>query len=280
MLSVILFILKLLGWLLLIILSIFLLLVFTALFVPVSYRLSGEWLDQKKLFVSIQYLFFQGILRFDTDEGEEKPTLKLLMRVFGIPIRKRQKKEAADIAESSGEEPSGKSDSLKTDIAGTASADDKHDEMQTMASEKQTEHTKKKHAVKKEKSAGNSNRSFKERFLAIRSGITDKKNLHAMQLIFHEVLVLIRHFGPRKGSANVTFSMGDPANTGYVTGMLSICPLAYKKGVSICPDFISEAFYVKGTICVRGHARLIHAVRSGIRLIFDRDVRSIILRKS
>ena len=87
---------------------------------------------------------------------------------------------------------------------------------------------------------------------------------------------LLRHFGPRKLKADLTFATGDPARTGQLLGVICIFPVIYRNEVSIVPDFETDDFYIRGTLSVKGRIRLIHALGSGIRIWRDKNIRKII----
>lgn len=105
---------------------------------------------------------------------------------------------------------------------------------------------------------------------------TDDGNRRALGHILSELRYLLRHCGPSRVCADVDFSLGDPANTGYATAALSICPFSYGKRCRMTPDFQSEEFYVKGWLDVCGYVQLIQILLIGLRLLFDRDLRRII----
>lgn len=109
-----------------------------------------------------------------------------------------------------------------------------------------------------------------------RTEFKDEGNRRAVGHGFSEVAYILRHFGPRRVKADLIYSLADPANTGYATAALSLCPAVYKKGCGITPDFESEKLYAKGWMDVSGHVRLIHPVCSGLRLLIDKDIRAII----
>ena len=72
---------------------------------------------------------------------------------------------------------------------------------------------------------------------------------------------LLRHFGPRKLKADLTFATGDPARTGQLLGVICIFPVIYRNEVSIVPDFETERFF---TFFGKGRRiRLIHALNGG-----------------
>lgn len=109
-----------------------------------------------------------------------------------------------------------------------------------------------------------------------RTEFKDEGNRRAVGHGFSEVAYILRHFGPRRVKADLIYSLADPANTGYAAAALSLCPVVYKKGCGITPDFESEKLYAKGWMDASGHVRLIHPVCSGLRLLIDKDIRAII----
>lgn len=73
--------------------------------------------------------------------------------------------------------------------------------------------------------------SLKENFSNIKKEVSDETNKNAVSHIFKELKTLLHHIGPRRGKAQLSYSTGDPATTGELTGVLSIMPLFYKKGI-------------------------------------------------
>lgn len=118
--------------------------------------------------------------------------------------------------------------------------------------------------------------ALREKWALFRAEFTDEGNRRALTHGFSEAAYLLRHFGPRRVKADIAYSLKDPANTGFATAALSLCPFAYQKGCRIIPDFESEALYAKGWADVRGHVRLVHCGVSGVRLLVDKDIRAII----
>lgn len=118
--------------------------------------------------------------------------------------------------------------------------------------------------------------ALREKWALVRGELADEGNHRALSHGLSEVIYILRHYGPRRVEADVIYSLGDPANTGYVTAALSVCPFVYGKRCDIVPDFTSEKLYAKGRVDVRGHVRLVHCGMSGVRLIIDRDIRAVI----
>lgn len=110
----------------------------------------------------------------------------------------------------------------------------------------------------------------------IKEMIYDESNRSAFSHGCAEIQYLLRHFGPRKLKADLTFATGDPARTGQLLGVICIFPVIYRNEVSIVPDFETDDFYIRGTFSVKGRIRLVHALGSGIRIWRDKNIRKII----
>ena len=117
--------------------------------------------------------------------------------------------------------------------------------------------------------------SLKENFSNIKKEVSDETNKNAVSHIFKELKTLLHHIGPRRGKAQLSYSTGDPATTGELTGVLSIMPLFYKKGIHVVPDFTSDRFYIKGNFLVNGHFQVFHLLGIFIRVYRDKDLRKL-----
>lgn len=105
-----------------------------------------------------------------------------------------------------------------------------------------------------------------------------EENRNAAAAVFRELKYLLSHVSPRKIKGDVAFGTDDPALTGQILGGISILPFFYRYQVSVRPDFASERYYLKGELSFKGHARMVHVLVSGFRLLKDRNIRSIIRR--
>ena len=117
--------------------------------------------------------------------------------------------------------------------------------------------------------------SLKENFSNIKKEVSDETNKNAVSHIFKELKTLLHHIGPRRGKAQLSYSTGDPATTGELTGVLSIMPLFYKKGIQVVPDFTSDRFYIQGNFRVNGHFQVFHLLGIFIRVYRDKDLRKL-----
>lgn len=73
------------------------------------------------------------------------------------------------------------------------------------------------------------------------------------------LLSLIRHIGPRKLSGYACFGSGDPAQTGIITGYLSLCPFMYQKNFTFTPDFYEKKLELD--VDMKGRLRLGYILR-------------------
>lgn len=280
MLGILLMILKVIGWLLLGILGLLFVVVCLVLFVPVPYRV---WVN---------------------GSPEDDPVVCCKVKVFGIQVfpRKSKKAKAGDDAETA--DAAGSSETAASEVPAPQESAGGQKEPETAAqqaaqekstvqqpADTNTENTDNsdtssdKNTAKKETGTAQPSEKKQEKKFSegvrdtmkrIRTELTDEGNRRAVLHLLREVKKLLRHIGPRRVMADVSFSLGDPANTGYATAALSVCPFVYGKKCRITPDFVTEELYIRGWMDVRGHVRIIHVVAVGLRLLFDRDIRRII----
>lgn len=273
MMGIVLMILKVIGLLLLGILGLFVFLLLLVLFVPVPYRV---WVSSAL---------------------EPEPKIACQVKIFGIQVFPR-KVHAGKHAEKKEKRRSKRGNSAQDEQQPMVqTADEASEPLQPQGqTEKKTENTnnkdtnkvtmkdsnKKREKPGRQKKRGKPLRQeqpqkdFRSMWNTLRSELTDEGNRRALRHVLSELRYLLRHLGPRKVKADADFSLGDPANTGYVTAALSICPFSYGKGCQIIPDFQAETMYLKGWLEVRGHVRMVHCLSSGLRLLFDKNIRKII----
>lgn len=95
MIHILLMILKIIGMLLLAVLGILLLLLLLLLFVPVRYKVQGSWHGQLAAAAKVSWLFH--LLSFQAVYS--KDGLSMVLRVFGVNLLKKKKKDVAEAAE-------------------------------------------------------------------------------------------------------------------------------------------------------------------------------------
>lgn len=115
-----------------------------------------------------------------------------------------------------------------------------------------------------------------EKISDIRGIFTDESNRIVATSFWMELGYLLRHFQFRRLFTDLQFSMGDPAATGQVLGALCMFPILYRYQISIVPNFESDEFYVKGTFEIKGHMRAVHMLVTLVHLYQKREVRIFI----
>lgn len=124
--------------------------------------------------------------------------------------------------------------------------------------------------------AGTGAAAAKEQIGNIKNMILEETNQNAFLCMMQEVRYLLRHYLPGKVTGTLRFSMGSPDQTGKALGTISLLPFWARSKLVVMPDFVSEAFYMKGILYITGRVRFLHALISGIRMIRDRNVRKLI----
>lgn len=260
--------LKMIGCIVLGILGLFFALVLLILFVPVPYRIwaKGDSADRTSFAYRVQVFGLQVIPR------KEKK---------GHRARKsKRQKEDVSTHDTSGAEAcvtvvQDNAQVKLPQMSGDATAQQQAIPEPSIPDPKKS--TKRSKKPKKQKQAG-SMRNVRDLLERIHAEATDEGNRRAVGHVCREIRYLLCHLGPRRVRADVSFSLGDPANTGYATAALSICPFSYGKHTHIIPDFEAEQLYLRGWLDIRGHVRFVHLFISGLRLLLDKDIRKIIRR--
>lgn len=260
MLGIMLMILKVIGWILLGLLGLLLFLICLVLFVPVPYRV---WVN---------------------GAPEQDPVFECKVKIFGIQVFPRKRKSSGSTPDKEHAPAAADTGADAADMAGTTDTAAVTNTTDETKSVQETQTDSKKTSEKGEKESAGTVKRPEKKFShsifdtgrKIWTELTDKHNKRALAHVLREIKGLLHHIGPRHVYADVAFSLGDPANTGYATAVLSVCPFAYGKKCRIEPDFLTENLYLKGWVDLRGHVCLVHALASGLRLLFDRDIRRII----
>ena len=69
------------------------------------------------------------------------------------------------------------------------------------------------------------------------------------------------------------YGFPDPALTGQLTGLFYVLrPLAFSK-LALEPVFETDEILLEGDLVIRGHIRLVHLVRVGLKLLFDKNLK-------
>lgn len=262
MLGIMLMILKIIGIILLGILGLLLVLILLVLFVPVPYHIyvDGDSGKPETFVYRVKIFGVQVLPKKDSSGKERRP-------------RKKRRKETQQHNDQGAETPRIQAEESKKE-APEERYQEPADTQQTSEQTKQ----KKQRRLKASKSRpkNTSGADIRETLASFYAEFTDEGNRRALRHLLSEIGRILRHFRPRRVLADVCFSLGDPANTGYVTAALSMCPFSYGKDCRIIPDFEAGKWYVQGRLDVRGHGQAVYPAAAGMRLLFDRDVRRVI----
>ena len=311
--SVLVAILKIIGIILLAVIGLILLLLLAVLFVPVRYRVDGEYEKNLRVEAKAGWLFHLIYFHFSMLNMEKEGILRIAgIPVLRIPIVEKTKKPKSSRRK---RKKSGKSvKSVKKEKTGTrqvhqeASAEEERIEKTENGSEKKIDKKFENkmlrddspviyeydHAGKKRKKFFPFERirkffhEIKQWFLHlleriklalskiqdIKSVWLDENNKKSTGLVLTEMKYLLLHYGPTKIRAEVQFSAGDPALTGQILGGLSMIPFLYRKKVQILPDFVSEEVYLNGHGTARGHIRMFRLLYSLYHLWKDENVKN------
>lgn len=96
----------------------------------------------------------------------------------------------------------------------------------------------------------------------------------AFSKMLSQVKYLWKKARPAKLNGKVIFGTGDPAATGQILGILGSVYGVLPREVSIIPDFENER--CEGILQIKGKVRLIHVLLIMIRLVSDRNCRSVV----
>lgn len=275
--SILFLLLKIIGAILAVIL-VFLLL---CLFHPVFYQVEGVLKEDEKPLLKGKFWWLFQILRFEILFSEGKLSLKI--RIFGIGKELSGEKNGEEESESNpGSESEGISkDEVDKDAKEPAEketkiSDGRQESLKDSPKEKPGEQKKDKirHRKRKREKQDTGERKKKSGvFSSIKKELSDETNKLAFSHVWREILYLLSHLKPKYAKGEIRFSTGDPALTGEVTGVLSLCPVFYRYKLHVYPDFVNDGFYVHGNLSLKGHISLYHFVLILIRLFADKNIR-------
>lgn len=316
--SIIWFLLKTIGIVLLVLIGLIVLLLGLILLVPIHYEVSGNAEESIRLDGSIHWLCHILSFCISYQDGKTDYYLKL----FGIrksfsetdapetetePEHKQKKKfkkkskkknNAADFEETKPPEqtaentcsPTKEPECIEAAAEEETASDPENPEKKErdsndyagMDSDSEGEPNKKDGWFQKAVQKG---RGFKEALHRIpetkeriKAVLTDESNKQAVHLLWKELRYLLHHIRFRKIRTDLSFSLGDPSLTGQVLGVLCMLPAMYRYQIHVYPDFETDKLYAKGSFQVKGHVRFVHSIISLVRLLTAKDIRTILKR--
>ena len=80
------------------------------------------------------------------------------------------------------------------------------------------------------------------------AALPDASQRRAISFLLREGLAYLKKLCPHLTKADVDYSLGDPAWTGELTGIISLWPGVYGKNIHFRPDFESDGIYFRGYV--------------------------------
>lgn len=294
--TIILGILKVAGWILLILLMLVVLSILLLLFVPVRYRIRGEKGQEISLDAQVSWLLhFVRVAAYIEDHS-------LIAELRILFFRKRIYPEMVPEDDFAGwdgpEESYDEGDELreaeKQAIEQPGGAEKQSIEQPGRADKQDTEQSGEEKKGSKQK--WKLFRRIQSFFRDIRSmfrGISgklkerkrqwrhwkrmlqDERNKSAISHLKKEILFLLKCMCPGRLKLTAEYSTGSPDTTGQLLGVIALFPVGYRNRWQIYPDFTAEEAYVRGSTDIKGRFFLFHVVGIGFRILFDSNCRRL-----
>lgn len=301
-------ILKIIGIVILVILALLILILGILLFVPIRYRLAGEYKEKPKADILVKWTPL--LLKVTANYNNNR--LEYIVRMFGgvvmtntdAPISWIGKKffgssKNKDMDESDEKYDEEEDDSPIENTAEDATVSEKKavsndtsetliesdDKALVVSSDKKTSRPKKKSIFDKiRKKIDDIKIKVKEFIQKIRK-LNDKRE--ALLKVYHskrfevakrDLIIYIKTLWavikPKKLDGYIHFGFEDPATTGQALGILGVFLVWYDKTLTICPDFEQACFdgYMNG----KGRIRLFPLVMLLIKIILNKNLIKVI----
>lgn len=278
----ILLIIKIIGKVLLIILFVIIALILLFLFTPFKYSVNVEYYNILKAKVRFHDFFHFLQVKFDYD-GETDFSVNILfgkLKIFpkGNPKKKEKKEKHSE-----------KKNSKVFDENFTereVSEEEEKEYKQKLYSTKteesiniNTENKVKNSGRKKpEKKKRKKEKKVRKDMTSLLKEIMSEKYSAGRKILTNKVIKLIKHIWLDIKEADVTFSLGEPDTTGYLTAALSMMPFIYGKKKHFEPDFSSEKPYFRGYIVIDGRLFLYYVLYIVISLFANKESRKLIMK--
>lgn len=315
MLHIILEILKWIGIVLLTVLSLVILILLSVLFIPIRYKVKGQYEDEPDAAVTVSWFFhlIHFKIRF-------RKKLVWQVRIFGIlfmgsekrkKIRKPKSQKDRSDAEvhkkdmQSTEQSEEPGFQAETELSKCAEILEPPNQPQTqkqpqipMTSESDAEVTQpRKHRIKNffffirkiwskiihamrnirytMKKICDKIKQVHDHIAYYHGVITGEEGQAVIRLIKTELGKLLLHIAPEKCRINVSFGFDDPATTGQIMAILGMIYPIWSYDISIHPDF--ENTLIKGNVYIRGRIRLFTLIRIAWKVYFNKNLKKVLV---
>lgn len=105
--------------------------------------------------------------------------------------------------------------------------------------------------------------------------LSEAENRESLQLVLQQAGYLLRHGRFRRLYGSLRFGLSDSYLMGKLLSLLSIFYPAYGRELALYPEFEHDCF--DGELHVRGYIRLWHVLMVVIRLLLNRQIRTLLL---
>lgn len=270
--TVILTILKIIGWLLLILLLLLVAVVLLILFYPVGYRVKGS-IRQKEINGSVCVYWLFHLFSFCLTYTGGKSSM--YVRLFGFK-KKLSSETEGEVGAKLPEEKAvvEKEEAEPPQEQTIQKADSKEAEEEHVSSEpeKDTLFERIRQKWKRFLRKLSDIRRTAERFKRMAD---DTKNHAAVSHLKKEVFRLLKCILPGRLFLDMSYSTGSPDTTAQVFGILALFPIGYQNRWHIRPDFEADAAYIEGSTDTKGHIYMVQLVGIFLRLITNKNCRRL-----
>lgn len=299
MLHILLFVLKIILFILLGALAIVLLGVLLILFAPITYKVDARYEKKADVKAVIRFLMISLHMRYNQDEKE----LKQDIRIFGIRLGKKKTEEieqklvdaerdeqeafeedAVDEAEDETEDETETEAEISEDTIEAAfseeSLDTENEEFDLWDNDveeeydfadlsEDTNHTPDKIIDNIDKKT----EKIKKKINRIKKFWNLECTVKTRRYLKKYIVGIFKHIGPRKLKGYVHYGFDEPYKTGQVTGYLSLMPFVYHKRFSLEPDFYNKV--LEGHIYMRGHVQIGYILRIVLNINIWRTIKVV-----
>lgn len=244
MMTTLLMVLKIIGLVLLGILALAIFLLLIALFVPVRYKVSGDYDIKYECNLKVTYLLhlITFVLYYKSMEG----TPAYILRVAGIKIPLAKNRKSDNTADSN-----------------TVVSDDNKE------SEAESENNEKAKPRKSVKDIISSAKSVVEL-------LNDEQTKAAWVVCKKRIGRLFKHILPRKTDIRVVYGLNDPAVTGYIMAVYNVLYLYFGKSITLIPVYDEQKICAK--VYLKGHMRPAPIIWQLFMVLLDRNCRDFYKR--
>lgn len=280
--SIFLLILKIIGITLLVVLGLIFLIALLILFVPFVYNIElvapSKDLNEFSARFKLNYLFLFSFIGSYTKKDSFTAYLRILF--FKIKLGDREKaikKEPVPNTINSDSSTKFNGEHIKAEKLSSESKEIKTEPKDNVKKKEPKEKNKSKNKAKeKEKKNSKSFKKIKEEFSFYYKMLKDERNKKAFGFVFDKIKRIARHYGPRKIKGHAAFGFSDPANTGYLTGIISMFPVVYNKRFDITPKFDVDETFIDIDIKAKGHVVTFYLLWYTTLILTNRNIKRMI----